>query len=184
MANLDSPKGLVPVNTPSGGIRTGLYTITAGSTKHHIGDPMTLAAAGTVGTGIAGTVCVGVAMAFFDADGVPVSHYPAGSAAGYTCLIANDPNQEFMAQEDGAASDLALADIGLNIDTVGTHAGNDDTGISGCELDSSSVADTVTLQLRLLRKMDIPNNDLGDHCKWIVKINNHQLSAGVLGVAL
>jgi len=41
------------------------------------------------------------------------------------------------------------------------------------ELDSSDVANTATLPLRILRLVDREDNAIGTHAKWLVKLNTH-----------
>jgi len=92
--------------------------------------------------------------------------------------VLDDPNQLFVIQSD---EDIVQADFGKNADvTVGT--GSTTTGLSAMELDSSTIATTAALNLKLVGIYDTPGNALGNFCEVVVKINEHLYgSAGVAG---
>ena len=93
--------------------------------------------------------------------------------------VLDDPNQLFVIQAD---EDVVQADFGKNADvTVGT--GSTTTGVSAMELDSSTIATTAALNLKLVAKWDVPSNELGSNfTQVVVKINEHLYgSAGVAG---
>jgi len=172
MANADAPFGLRPANTPQGGLKQRRVTLTAGATKIFKGDPVIAAAAGTYSIATAGALLGGVVMAIYDADGVPAKFYPGDSSAGYTAVICDDPDQEFLVQEDSGGGDLALADRGLNCNLV-AGAGDETTGVSKWELDSSTAASTATLQCRIIDISETPDNAVGTNAVWRVRINYH-----------
>jgi hypothetical protein len=74
------------------------------------------------------------------------------------------------------------ADIGKNADVVGT-GGSTVTGVSTMELDSSTIADTAALNLKIVGLYNVPGNALGDFAVVVVKINEHLYgSSGVKAV--
>lgn len=93
--------------------------------------------------------------------------------------VLDDPNQLFIIQAD---EDVVQADIGKNADVVGT-GGSTVTGISTMELDSSTVANTAALNLKIVGLYEVPENSLGTNFTVVVvKINEHLYgSAGVAG---
>lgn len=93
--------------------------------------------------------------------------------------VLDDPNQLFIIQAD---EDIVQADIGKNADVVGT-GGSTVTGISTMELDSSTVANTAALNLKIVGLYEVPGNSLGTNFSVVVvKINEHLYgSAGVAG---
>ena len=92
--------------------------------------------------------------------------------------VLDDPNQLFIIQAD---EDVVQADIGQNA-AVAYTAGSVVNGVSGVELDSSSILTTNTLVLKIVGLYNIPNNSLGENfTQVIVKINAHQY--GSIGVA-
>lgn len=95
--------------------------------------------------------------------------------------VVDDPNQLFLIQAD---EDVVQADIGLNANIAYT-AGSTTTGVSGTELDSSTIANTATLALKIVGFYDAPNNIRAtNHVDVVVKINTHLYgSTGVANTA-
>jgi hypothetical protein len=92
--------------------------------------------------------------------------------------VIDDPNQLFTIQAD---EDIVQADIGKNADVIGT-GGSSTTGQSTMELDSSTVANTAALNLKIVGLYDVPGNAFGNNAVVVVKINEHLYgSAGVAG---
>jgi hypothetical protein len=92
--------------------------------------------------------------------------------------VIDDPSQLFLVQAD---EDIVQADIGKNADVVGT-GGSTTNGVSAMELDSSTVANTAALNLKIVGLWNTPGNALGTNAVVVVKINEHMYgSAGVAG---
>ena len=92
--------------------------------------------------------------------------------------VMDDPNQLFLIQSD---EDIVAADIGKNADIV-VGSGSTTTGLSVNELDSSTIATTAALNLKIVGLYDSPNNAFGNFAVVVVKINEHLYgSAGVAG---
>lgn len=193
--------GLIPVkrgsNTPYVGSVSVYYVPSSDGTAIYPGDPVSLAgsadalgnyASVTAGTLAANNQWVGVMVGVLPTKEeikttAPLTNvvYRAASTAAYI-LVADDPDQEFIAAEDAAGAALAVADVGnLGILVAGTA---DSTyGRSGKKLDSSSFpAGTATGQLKLLGKVNRPGMELGSGTTstayWRVKINEamHELA--------
>lgn len=137
-------------------------------------------------TGADGTI-IGAVLAIFNHDMEPVKYLAAsttgdGVIAGYA-LIADSPDQLYLAQEDGDTSSLAAADIGLNVDAIGT-TGDTNTGLSYMEIDSSSKNTTNSLALKLVGIH--PDDTIasgaaaGGHARFIVKINSAYMGNGAV----
>jgi len=95
-----------------------------------------------------------------------------------TADVLDDPNQLFIVQVDES---VAQTDIGKNADVVGT-GGSTTTGVSTMELDSSTIAKTAALNLKIVGLWDVPGNEFGTNAVVVVKINEHLYgSAGVAG---
>jgi hypothetical protein len=93
--------------------------------------------------------------------------------------VIDDPSQLFLIQAD---EDIVQADIGKNADVVGT-GGSTTTGVSTMELDSSTIADTAALNLKIVGLYNVPGNELGNFATVVVKINEHLYgSSGVKAV--
>jgi len=92
--------------------------------------------------------------------------------------VIDDPSQLFIIQVDES---VAQTDIGKNADIVGT-GGSTTTGVSSMELDSSTIAKTAALNLKIVGLWDVPGNTFGTNAVVVVKINEHLYgSAGVAG---
>lgn len=94
--------------------------------------------------------------------------------------VIDDPNQLFIIQGD---EDAVQADFGKNADVTASTTGSTVTGLSAMTLDSSTIATTAALNLKLIAKWDVPGNNLAENFTVVVvKINEHLYgSAGVAG---
>ena len=127
------------------------------------------------------THILGSVLAVYDENMFPISYIaPArvgnGTLAGYV-LVADHPDQMYIAQEDGVTNAIDLAEIGQNCDTIaGTLcAGDTNTGMSLMKLDSNTAATTAALQMRLVKPFedDTPDVDATPYSRWICTINEH-----------
>ena len=109
------------------------------------------------------------------------NYYPGSvniTAGKIIADVIDDPAQLFLIQAD---EDIVQADIGKNADVVGT-GGSTTTGVSTMELDSSTIANSAALNLKIVGLFDVPGNSLGNFAVVVVKINEHLYgSAGVAG---
>ena len=202
MANVDRPQGLIPASTITGAPwsgQTNMYLVDSGDgTAIFIGDLVKLAggagAAGTVVNGIdvegmptviqsvAGDLHVGVVVGFLaDQDNLMRLHRAAST--NRIALVLDDPNALFEIQEVSGGTALTAAEVGLNVNVV-VGSGSTTTGISASELNNSGEATTADLDLKIIRMSPRPDNNIGEHCKWIVQINTHSYgnSAGNTGL--
>lgn len=192
MANVDSPFGFRPVRYVSGAPYNGAtnpYSTASGdSTALFIGDPVKLA--GTSQT-INGVVYADVTRAATTDTviGVVGSVQPATAdslkyRAGSTVRIVNvidDPAVLFEIQEVSGGTPLAAADIGLNAPFV-VGSGSTVTGYSGVELNNSGEATTAGLDCEIVGSKNSGDNAIGEHCKWVVRLNNHRRANATAGV--
>ena len=119
------------------------------------------------------------------ASGKPTwkNYYPGSvniTSGKITAEVLDDPNQLFIIQAD---EDIVQADIGKNADVTASTTGSTVNGVSAMTLDSSTVANTAALNLKIVGTYDVPENALGtDYTVVVVKINEHAYgSAGVAG---
>ena len=92
--------------------------------------------------------------------------------------VLDDPNQLFLIQCDAG---FVAADVGKNADVIGT-GGSTTSGISTMELDSSTLANSAALNLKVVGLYNDVNNEFGTNAVVVVKINEHVYgSAGVAG---
>ena len=92
--------------------------------------------------------------------------------------VIDDPSQLFLIQVDAG---FVAANVGNNADVIGT-GGSTTTGVSTMELNSSTLATTAALNLKVVGLYNVPANDFGTNAVVVVKINEHVYgSAGVAG---
>lgn len=98
----------------------------------------------------------------------------AASTAG-TILCHTNLNQMYIAQDDGDATTPAQTHIGNNADHI-ANAGDTNTGISGHEIDISSVG-TSAAGIRLLDFLINSEVSVGVNADWLCLINEHFMRA-------
>jgi len=186
MANTSKPCGLRPVSQPYGSIRCNWYKMVTGCAIYMY-HPMALNASGYAETATVGSdnALVGSAIGFADNDWAPISDSYSGycpanpssvDSSGYVnVLIADDPEQLFIIEEDSAGTALTVAANFAGIDLCYLAAsGSTVSGISYCCADASTVGTNTGQQLQLIKKLDRSDNAYGDYCKWIARIHYHK----------
>lgn len=198
MANTDRPNGLRPVMNQDGSPYNGatrMYLVDSGNgTALFVGDLVkfggSAGSAGTVINGIdvegmatvvqsaAGNAHVGVVVGFLpDQDNLTRKHRAAST--NRIALVA-DPSCIYEVQEVSGGTAVAAGDVGANANvTVGS--GNTTTGASAMELDNAALATTAGHDLMIIGLVRRPDNNYGEHAKWLVRINDSQFKAGVTG---
>jgi len=180
MANIDNPTRFLPVQDITGAPWCGKaneYTVLAADgVAMFPGDAVKM-------TGISDTSGVPVC-ARCDAADVPIGIvigfklnrdyegqiYRTGDTLR-TALVVDDP---FVYFEIQTSATNAVEDFGYNADYIAT-AGSTVTGLSLMELDQTTVANTASLPLRIIRLMPRENNAVGEFAKLLCKFNRHQL---------
>ena len=180
MANTSFPKGLFPVKPTRGTVQINYYRAdTAAALYLH--QPVTLNSNGKIipATCGSGNAILGSAECFLrDGLSAPVEtnpYLPAATTPPVFVGVADDPNQEFMIEEDTGGSALALTNVGNLADfTYLATTGNTTTGLSNAVLDRSGVqTDSGQFLLKSLLYSADGDNDYGNYAKWVVRINEH-----------
>jgi hypothetical protein len=198
MPNLNAPKGLVPTRHLDGSAWNGqvqkvIFT-SSDATAVFIGDVVKYVgsspASGTVmfGENVAGLPIVdrvtvltanaawaGVVTGFkVNPENLMLKHRAASTnRIGYIC---NDPSVVYEVQEDADTTPIAPASINLNANLT-YPAGNSITGVSGIEIDSTTVSSTATFNVKVLGLVKREDNDFNalgtgtDKAKFEVVIN-------------
>jgi len=189
MANSDKASGLIPVMHLNGNPYNGQYRMyyvpSSDGTALYMNDLVVSAgSADTSGkfatvTRFTGTAPVrGVIVGFSNTPYLTVDVtdltrvYRPASTAMYVA-VCDDPDVIFECQEDSDAENMEAGDVGATADITAT-AGSTTTGLSGMEIDSSSISD-VAQDCKILGLVDRPDNALGANAKWLVLLNNHEL---------
>jgi len=186
MANVDRPSGLIASRHSAGGTpqRLGGYTIASALAEDiYSGDPVDLTGTGrNIALATAGDdnpiVGIFAGVKYVDANGEQQfrPRWPTGTVATeIEALVYDDPLQEFVAQVDDTAG-LIEADVG-QLAALVAGAGNDFTGRSAWQIDQSTLAATVTLQVRILGLARQLENDFGQFAKARVVIQRHRYGA-------
>lgn len=194
MANPDTPFGLRPVGYVGGAPYNGaarVYSVAAGDgTRIGIGDPVTTAGVGTGQTingvlsidvvrAATGDVITGVVVGVVPQTADSTTYRVASTAR--QLLVADDPNLIFEIQEVSGGTALTANDIGLNADFVVADCSTT-TGYSNVELNNGSEAGTNTLDLKIVGFKNAPDNAVGEHAKWLVRINRHRHVNQIAGI--
>ncbi len=186
MATTNAPFGLAPwgnileahmycVVDPvaSGGIYVGDLVEHGGTTlaTPHFGQ---LVEAVMEAEGATGSLLGGV-LECFDYKYDPVMYLAAaatgnGTIAGYV-LVADDPLQQYIAQEDGLSGSLQIADMGIIVKMM-TGTGNTTTGLSGMEIDGNGGTGTPAVHLIKPHPDDTISaaGAAGNYCRFVVEL--------------
>ena len=189
MANADTPNGFVPKRHLTGGvIRANEYLIANGKAANFFsGDIVDLGSDGYLDTFANNEKAIGV---FYGAEYVDestgdvkfVKKWTSGTTVkantDVKAYVYDDPMITYTVQAGNGS--IAQANIGETANVLLT-AGNSTYGYSQQELDNDTLAAT-SLVLRVLRKVDEPDNDFGENAKVEVVINQHRLSTQGAGV--
>lgn len=192
MPNADTPFGLKPYSHRNGAPYNGAarrYSAAAGdATAIFIGDPVKLSGTSQTIDGIVyadvdqaatGDVMVGVVVGMV-ADTRDSLTYRAASTQR-VLLVADDPDLVYEIQEVSGGTALVADAIGLNANFV-VGSGSTTTGLSGVELNNATEATTNTLDLQIMGLVPRADNEVGEHAKWLVRINRHQFANQVAGI--
>ena len=185
--------GLLPIQWPFGAIKSKYYKLTTGAAAANvfIGTPVDLDANGQAAfaaTGTANAILLGSVIGFADTNlaSIPSAManlangaYLPGNTDAYV-LVADDPQQEFLLQEDTGGSALTASNVGNNVGwKYRSSSGNTTTGYATAELQRAT-ASTATggslILTGLYRNInsDGTDNAAGNYAKWIVRITQHR----------
>ena len=172
MANTDNPKGFWPVSSLDGSEPTVRIMTKLAAYGTAVGKYDPVVHAGTrnnIKRAAAATATYGISLAYSAAT--TLATHPV-------VLLTNQIICD--AQEDGTAG---VDSEGYNCAFI-VAAASSTTGISQCEIDSSEVATTSTLDLKLLQVGPYPDNDgASANARWLVTFNNVTLGQKTVGVA-
>ncbi len=173
MANVAQAQGFLPI-TPNA--RQNAYTIATGyATTINYGDPVAGTGTGVgslpgIAIGVASSAICGVFVGvnYTDSNGQPqwAKSWPASTTAtNIIAYVVDDPFCEFVIEADGAT---AVTDYW---NKAGFVSGTGTNGISGYQLQSSSIGTGTDLQIR--RLWNAPNNAIGTNAQLVVGLMNH-----------
>lgn len=180
MANVDAPRGFIPVRYRSGHGYSGAarrYYKSATAGIIGIGDPVIRATNSTDPEGgpeivraTTGAAITGVVVGIEPVRSDLAQRHLASADTGYV-YVADDPDLLFEVQEVTGGTALAVANIGEHIDSIAAVDANTTTGVSKYEIDNAALATGNTWRIEAL--VNRPDNAVGEHAKWIVAANLH-----------
>lgn len=175
MANVDNPHGLRPImRTMSGGcpVIEQFFKDASEAAAIFIFDAVNQEADGNIEANSAtpGTTLY---------SGVSLNYGAALTLTPHLVIVS--PDAVFEAQDNNDTDGTAAVDMGLN-GNIELNAGSALTQISGHELDESTFNTTNSLDVKLLKKLDVPDNDFGSFCRVEIMFNKHRRAPGVAGV--
>lgn len=204
MANANVARGLIPYRHYDGSVWNGsaniYYVPSTYATALYVGDPVDVVSGSNdangipaVQLGVVASPIVGSVVGIVNGGqpiitvtrDLPVYH-PA-STAQYI-LVSDDPTLLYWIQDDASAQARAPnLWPGRNANMV-SGTGSTTTGYSGWQMAASTVNTTSTLDLKIMRALDQPDNVIGSaantnmNAKWLVKLNNFRFDWQVAGV--
>lgn len=193
MANADFAHGFKAVQYLNGQPYTGAvitYNVPSGDgTALFVGDPVKLAGTATTVNGIiyadviqaaTGDRVVGVVEGFaVDPTNLESKYRLASTQRLVYCSPAEQ--LEYEVQEVSGGTPLTANDISLNANFV-VGSGNTTTGFSGVELNNATEATGNTLDVQITAFVNRPDNEIGEHAKWLVRFNKLQHADQVAGI--
>lgn len=212
MANVVAPFGGRPVGSMSGTAYTGRVTryfiVSTDPNAYYEGD-MVISAAGADASGVPGCIkgtagtevprglIVGVEQANLvyppgavpNLGGINANIFstqvsiPATKNQDYYVYVADDPHLMFFMQGDSTGTNQVAANVNKNASITVAAPGTATFPLSASVINSSAIATTNTLNVRLIGLAQIPNNAFGANATWVCTWNTHELSgAAVTGI--
>ena len=193
MANKDAPFGFRPVGELGSEIQNGgtsKYLIASGSSNAiYKGDVVYIIGTGYIDvSGATTTANVGIFNGCFYNDPTTQkptwkNYYPGSitpTVGNIEAFVYDDPNKLYLIQGNGI---IAQSSVGRNADIV-YAAGSTINGQSKTEMNSTTASAGATAQLRIIRICEDPSNSdiAATDANWVVRINEHQYYADVIGV--
>jgi hypothetical protein len=178
VSNVNNPHGFRPLGFCFGGGPPFVETMSKAvglATAIYPWDLVARLADGSI-TSATGSITPGTTLI----SGVAVDYGAASLATDH--LVMTDPNAMFEAQDNAGGAGLLAVDMGLNANVIVSVAGTLASKKSGHQIADSTKDVTATLDLHLLRLLNIPENAFGPNARIEVIINKHRMNPGVVGV--
>jgi len=190
MANRDNPCGFIPVQKLDGSkIPEWTFPVNSVGSNMFVGDLVYATSDGDIDVAAAdqGDAVVGAVTAIYDENMTPIGHpnstvstkYLPSGDTGYAKVALALPDAIFRVQSDSGTNVSETSRWQTANHVAGT--GNTTTGISAHELDASDIG--TGAQLKILDKVDEPNNAWGDaHVDLLVIISESWFYDATAGV--
>ena len=179
MANKNAPQGFVPVCDVYGKAYDGsgnrYYKGTTANVRICKGDRVVRITSTDpngfpeINKAAANAPCTGVVVGF-EVDPTNIHKLCLEATDTGYLMVEDDPNVLYSCQEDSVGGALTVAAIGQYINPITNLAGDQQTGLSLLQLDSSTLGNT-SVACRIERLEPSPDNALGQYAKWLVRMN-------------
>lgn len=212
MASLNASviRGLIPARHFDGSVWNGsaniYYVPSTYATALFIGDPVDVISGSNDANGLpavqlasVGSPMIGSVVGIVSGGGGPGTgnytiavtrdlpiYHPAST--NQYILVSDDPTLLYSIQDDASTQARAANQwSGRNANLV-SGSGSTTTGYSGWQLAASTVNTTNTLDLKIIRPLDTPNNTVSNvantngNAQWLVKLNNYRFANQIAGV--
>lgn len=194
MTNIDAPFGLRPVVYSDDDI-IECAILSTDTNAHYLNTPVQLTSGGANAAAI-GDAAIGT-LPIVTVAGSTGALF--GSIIGYRALSAASEDRVFNPASTAAIAQvvrgsesvlyqiqtegtLTATSIGNNANLINAGSGSTTTGRSSAQLDFSTVGTTSTLQLRIEKMSNLPDNEMGADAIVDVKINNTNYAANTAGI--
>lgn len=192
MANVDTPFGLKPVSMLDGSPYSAsvriFSTASGDGTAIFVGDPVILSGTAQTIDGVVypdvdqaatGDVIAGVVVGVVSETRDSLTYRAASTVR--RLMVETSPDVLYEIQEVSGGTALTANDIGLNANFV-VGSGSTTTGLSGVELNNATEATSNTLDLQIVGLSPRADNEIGEHAKWLVRINRSQWANQIAGI--
>lgn len=183
MANVNNPFGFRPaMRTTAGGQVSAVaaHKLVGYGTALFINDVVTHAASGTKPT-----ACIDAAITPGTTPvlGVNLIWGAASTATDHAVILAEN-GAVFVCQGDGTGATFLVAASLSKTANIALTAGNATLKLSKHSLSETSLATTATLDLRVRKLFESPDNALGQYARVEVTFNNTMASTQVAGAGI
>jgi len=107
---------------------------------------------------------------------------PASKTRDYYVLVCDDPDVIFEVQGDSTATNQVAANVNKNASLTIAAPSTATFPLSASVVNSSTIATTQALIIRLMGLAQFPGNGFGANATWMAKFNQHELQGNTSGI--
>jgi hypothetical protein len=107
---------------------------------------------------------------------------PATKTKAYYVMVVDDPEAIFWVQGDSTGTNQVAANVNKNASLTIAAPGTATYPVSATVINSSTIATTQSLIIRLMGLAQIPGNGFGANATWVGKFNQHELASNTAGI--
>jgi len=107
---------------------------------------------------------------------------PATKTRAWYVMVVDDPEAIFWVQGDSTATNQVAANSNKNASLTIAAPSNATYPLSATVINSSTIATTQGLIIRLMGLAQLPGNGFGANATWVGKFNQHELMGNTAGI--